>query len=254
MTIDKDKYFIFDNLNKENGILHFYTKIPYNFSRKYVEKDKWDEEIKEIEQDFNYEFKCMKYMKQVHSANVIMVTKDNVDTECFEGYDGLLTNLKDVMLLTNTADCQAIFLYDRTCGVIGNIHSGWKGTLQKILRNAINMMKREYGCKEENIEVYINPSIMKCCFEVDIEVVDMFKEEFSDDVLKYITVGDYKDNKQKYYIDTIGINLWELESLGVLKDNVYVSLECTKCNSDVYHSYRVEGIGTGQNLAGIMMK
>ena len=35
-------------------------------------------------------------------------------------------------------------IYDSKKEVIGNIHSGWKGTLNKILRNAINLFVDKY--------------------------------------------------------------------------------------------------------------
>lgn len=248
----KDKYYIFKKLDRDN-IIEGYTKIPYNFSRKYVDKEVFDKEFKEIEKDFNYEFKDVKYMKQVHSNNIMIVDDSNRDVECYEDYDGLITNLKNVLLLTNTADCQTVLLYDPVKKVIGNIHSGWKGTLKRILSKAINIMIDRYGCNSKDIIVCISPSIHKCCFEVEDDVIKLFKEEF-DDIDRYITIGEIVDGKQKYYLDTIGINLRELDLLGIDKDNIEVASECTKCNSNIFHSYRVEGIGTGQNLGFIMMR
>lgn len=248
-----NKYYTFNKLNEFNDIVHLYTKIPYNFSRKYVIEEEINREIKEIEKDFNIEIKSLKYMKQVHDKNIMIVNEDNIDIDCYEGYDGMLTNLKGIALSTISADCQSIFLYDNKKKVIGNVHSGWKGTLKRILREAISKMEEVYDSNKEDIIVCINPSIHKCCFEVEQDVIDMFNNEFKD-IDKYIEVGNIVNGIQKYYIDTIGINLKELDELGINKDNIFVSEDCTKCNSNIYHSYRVEGIGTGQNLAVIMIK
>ncbi len=249
----QDKYYQFDKLKEDNKVIHFYTKRPYNFSRKYVEAEKIKRQLKEIEKDFDIKIDNLKYMKQAHASSTKIVDEGNMDVDCYEEYDGMLTNLKGVALTTITADCQAIFLYDPKREVIGNIHSGWKGTLKRIGRHAIEEMKRVYGCKVEDIQVFINPSILKCCFEVEVDVVNSFKEEFSD-VDKYITIGEVKDGRQKYYIDTVGINEEEFLDLGIKKENINLSGICTKCNCDIFHSYRVEGIGTGQNLAFIMLK
>lgn len=114
-----------------------------------------------------------------------------------------------------TADCQSIILYDKEKEVIGNIHSGWKGTLGKILSKGINLMIDRFSSNVEDIIVCIGPSILDCCFEVDKDVVDMFNEEFTD-IEEFIRLGEIKEGKQKYYIDTVGINKKELLRMGLL--------------------------------------
>ena len=152
-----------------------------------------------------------------------------------------------------TADCQSIILYDKKNEVIGNIHSGWKGTLNKILSNAIKLMIEEYSSNVEDIIVCIGPSILECCFEVDKDVVDMFFNNFND-IDEFIKLGDIKEDKQKYYIDTMGINKKELINLGVLEENIYLSNICTKCSRDNYYSYRAHGQDSGRNVTLVCMK
>ena len=80
------------------------------------------------------------------------------------------------------------------------------------------------------------------------DVVSSFKNNF-ENIDEYITLGKIKDNKQKYYIDTIGINKMELLSLGVLEKNIFIAEICTKCNNDKFHSYRADGKESGRNIA-----
>ena len=110
-----------------------------------------------------------------------------------------------------------------------------------------------YRCDVQDLIVCIGPSILKCCFEVDSDVVDMFRKEFKD-IEDTISLGDIKDGKQKYYIDTVEINRRELIDLGVPKDNIITSDICTKCSSDKYHSYRAHGMDSGRNVSLIVMK
>ncbi len=188
---------------------------------------------------------------QTHSTNVKVITKDNIN-EVFENVDGLITNLKNIYLLTVVADCQGILLFDKKNKVIGNIHSGWRGTLNRIIKNAVNIMINEFNSNVEDIKVYFSPCIHKCCFEVSIDVKEMFEKEFNDlEIENYITKGNRED---KYYIDTLKLNIDYLIKLGIKKENIAYSDLCTKCNSDILHSYRKDKDLSGRNGLLISIK
>lgn len=188
---------------------------------------------------------------QTHSTNVKVITKDNIN-EVFENVDGLITNLKNIYLLTVVADCQGILLFDKKNKVIGNIHSGWRGTLNRIIRNAVNIMINEFNSNVEDIKVYFSPCIHKCCFEVSIDVKEMFEKEFNDlEIENYITKGNRED---KYYIDTLKLNIDYLIKLGIKEENITYSDFCTKCNSDILHSYRKDKDLSGRNGLLISIK
>lgn len=238
----------FDILDKYN-LVNFITdkSVDINYS-----KQSRDEIRKILQGMSDYQFKKIISPRQTHTNNVVVINEDNLDSE-LQDVDGVITKLKGVALTIATADCQSIILYDKKNEVIGNIHSGWKGTLNKILNNGINLMIKEFSSNVEDIIVCIGPSIMGCCFEVDKDVVDMFNNNFTD-IEKFIRLGEIKDGKQKYYIDTVGINKRELINLGILEENIYLSNVCTKCSSDTYYSYRVQGQDGGRNVTLISMK
>ena len=238
----------FDILDKYN-LVNFITdkSIDINYSKQNRD------DIRNILQSMSdYQFKKIISPRQTHTNNVVVIDEENIDSE-LQDVDGVITRLKGVALTIATADCQSIILYDKKNEVIGNIHSGWKGTLNKILGNAIKLMIEEYSSNVEDIIVCIGPSILECCFEVDKDVVDMFLNNFND-IDEFIKLGDIKEDKQKYYIDTIGINKKELINLGVLEGNVYLSNICTKCSSDDYYSYRAHGQDSGRNVTLVCMK
>lgn len=238
----------FNVLDKYN-LVNFITdkSVDINYSKQSRD------EIRRILQDMSdYQFKKIISPRQTHTNNVVVINEDNLDSE-LQDVDGVITKLKGVALTIATADCQSIILYDKKNEVIGNIHSGWKGTLNKILSNGINLMIKEFSSNVEDIIVCIGPSIMGCCFEVDKDVVDMFNNNFTD-IEEFIRLGEIKEGKQKYYIDTVGINKRELINLGILEENIYLSNVCTKCSSDTYYSYRVDGQDSGRNVTLISMK
>ena len=190
---------------------------------------------------------------QTHTNFVKNVTNEKgIFIQELKDIDGLLTDKKDEVLSLTFADCTPIYLYDKKKNVIGNIHSGWKGTLNKIGKVAVKKMIKDYGSNPEDIICAIGPTIRKCHFEVDEDVKNMFYEAFKDENI--ISLGEVKDGKQKYYIDTVLANINMMRSMGLKEENIIDSKICTVCNSDKMHSYRVEKELSGRNTAIIAIK
>ena len=56
--------------------------------------------------------------------------------------DGLITNERNVPIVTYYADCVPLFFLDPVEKVIALSHSGWKGTVKQIGVKTINKMVR----------------------------------------------------------------------------------------------------------------
>ena len=88
-----------------------------------------------------YYTNCIK-PSQEHTKNIRIVrqkmNKGNIDFEQeeYKSTDGLITNQSDIALATTNADCILLMFFDPVKKVIANVHSGWRGTLQKISVNA----------------------------------------------------------------------------------------------------------------------
>lgn len=177
--------------------------------------------------------------KQNHTANVKLINRTMLYDE-LDNIDGLVTDKRDIVLATTNADCILYLMYDPVKKVIGNVHSGWRGSYQRIIEKAVDKMKDDFDCKTKDIIVCICPSIRKCCFEVDEDVKEMFYDKFCfiDKINQYI-LNTY--NKNKYYIDTVGINNYLLMQKGIQKENIYDCNICSNCNDDLIHSFRAEG-------------
>lgn len=161
--------------------------------------------------------------------------------------DGLITNKKNIVLSTTNADCILLIMYDTKNKVIANIHSGWRGTFQKIAQKAVKKMQIEYGTKPKDIICCMSPSIAKCCFEVEEDVKNKCEEIFSNTgrIQEIILDGGYKNGAKKYYIDTILINKIMLEEIGLQPTNIISSDICSLCNHEQIHSKRAEGENYG---------
>lgn len=167
--------------------------------------------------------------------------------------DGLITDKSGISLSLRFADCTPIFLYDPIKNVIGNIHSGWRGTVQKIGQKGIKKMENEYGSNPKDIIACIGPAIGKCHFEVSEDVKKIFEETFSylRSKEKFIQKGK---EEGKYFIDTNYINGKLLEEAGLKQKNIIQSNICTVCNKEYIHSYRAEKELSGRNTAIIELK
>ena len=174
---------------------------------------------------------------QTHSRNMAVV--ENIDQglenefgRYFPDTDGLVTDKENIALITRYADCTPIILYDPVKKVHANIHSGWKGTLQRIAANAIDTMKNEYKCQALDIISIIGPTIGKDEFEVDDDVAEQFKKEFG-----YLENIITKKDKIKSLIDLQEINKNILLENGLEEDNITI-LDLPTISNYMLHSYR----------------
>ena len=187
---------------------------------------------------------------QTHTNNIESVYHSG---QQFSEVDGIITNQEKIILTTTSADCTSLLLYDPVNKVIGNIHSGWRGTLQRIGQKAILKMRDEYQCKPENMICCIGPHIRSCHFEVERDVMEQFKNEFTDleNMKEIIQIGRRVNGIQKYQIDTAKINIQILKKVGLLDRNIIDSKICTVCETTSFHSYRVDKEESGRNMAMI---
>lgn len=228
------KYFRNEKLNSL-GLINFITTKGRSF--KLTENQEVIENINITLKENNISpleiFSC----HQVHSNNVEVIKSVSAGEKFvygryFKETDGLITDLPNLLLLTKFADCTPILLFDKKNRVQGNIHSGWRGTSLKISKSAIEKMNSVYGTNPKDIVAYIGPTIGKLDFEVEEDVVKIYRESF-DFHKKIIT----QKNSTKYNIDLELTNILSLLELGVLQENIY-SQGISTFSTDYLYSYR----------------
>lgn len=271
ITKDGIQYLQFRKLLEYNNIItHAYPLgTNLNFRTAKINKEKLSEKefneaiesYKEICNSLGINYKNIVKTNQEHTDNIkIVYDKINkefmdINLEQYKNTDGLITNKSNFILSTTNADCILLFFFDPVTKTIANVHSGWKGTLQRISVRTVEKMQKEFNCKTENIICCICPSIRKCHFEVDTDVKGMFEKEFKDlgkGILKKVI--EKQTDKEKWNIDTVLINKIMLEQKGLKSENIIDSGICSVCNSDLIHSYRVEKQGYGLSTALIELK
>jgi YfiH family protein len=257
------EYFKFSNLEKHSDMVeHCFTTRKGGVSKgEYSSLNlglKKKDSCKNVEQNFaiicnaiNIDLANLVLSDQIHSNNVRVVSEKDrgkgilIESD-IRNCDGLVTNARNVALVTFYADCVPIFLFDPKNKVIGLAHSGWKGTLEQIAAKTANVMIEEFNCNPGNIISAIGPSIGQCCFEVGNEVKDQFinKLDWSRDFC-------IKKDEEKSFIDLQGIIKHTLIDCGFKIQNIFISNICTKCNKEIFFSHRGDNGKTG-SLAAIM--
>lgn len=259
---DGIQYLQFRKLLEFSEIIHAYSLGLENNFRTSNFKEINDKDVKDYKKitrvlGSNYINIVKPY--QMHTDN-IKIVKSKININCpdinnteYENSDGLITNMKNIMLTTTNADCILLLFYDPIRKVIANIHSGWRGTVQRISIKAVEKMKSEYNSKPEDIICCICPSIRKCHFEVEKDVKELFEKEFNDlEEIKGII--EEKIPNKKWNIDTVLINKILLKKQGLKEKNIIDSNICSVCNSNLMHSYRVEKKAFKLNTALIEIK
>jgi hypothetical protein len=177
---------------------------------------------------------------QVHGTTILVVKKPGQ----YEGFDALITTEKDILLSVTIADCTPILIFDPTTETVAAIHAGWRGTIDEIVLKTLAEMQLHFKVKAQNCLAYIGPCIDRNTFEVDADVANHFANEFK----------DWDPIRQKYLVDLKKANQSQLESIGLLPENIETSPYSTVAHNNFFFSHRKERGQTGRMLCVIGMK
>ena len=170
-----------------------------------------------------------------------------------DGYDAFITNLKGCAIGVRTADCIPVLLYDPKNAAVAAIHSGWKGTLNRISQKTIFKMKELFGTVPADLKAVIGPGICRKCFQVGEEVVNYFKGNGIDIEPIYFWDGPKQEGmKGGHHLDLIEENRLLLVECGVPADSIQVSGICTYEDTRFY-SARREGRECGRIINSIKL-
>jgi len=180
------------------------------------------------------------HVHQVHGDNIIIAEEFLHDGQASKEADGLITKVLDLPLAVRSADCLSVFLYDEKQKGIGLIHVGWKGSQKNIIRQTIELMKKQWQTDPKDIKVAFGPAIRSCCYEVGSEFQDYFPE-------------DLITRDGRYYLDLPQMVHNQLLSCGAQPTNISDCGICTCCDSN-YFSFRRENEHAGRMISLIMLK
>jgi YfiH family protein len=244
----------FEKLAQENSIQHFVTdrssntadaEFTLSFSsspdRTFIQQNRSLVAIA-----MGIESSSLYFPSQVHKTRILQVTKNTGKEELLET-DALITNESGLCIAVMSADCVPILLYDKKNNAVGAVHSGWRGTVARILDKTLRQMHLSFGTKGEDIYAGIGPSVSQDSYEVGEEVVWEVQQSFGHKSELMIPVGS---NKAK--LDLWKANRLQLMEFGVPAARIEISDLCTVKNNNHFFSARKGD--KGRFAAGIMVR
>lgn len=168
-------------------------------------------------------------LKQIHSDRVVRIDGNYAHGIEPERADGIQLARTGYFAVIKTADCAPIIAVHPESRSVCALHSGWRGTRDRIVKKALTRFLEETKAHPDEITVAIGPSIRRCCYEVGPEVLQQFEEAGHD--MTRITSGRQ--------LDIVEANCAQVEELGIKR--FLDSGMCTACRTDLFYSYRREG-------------
>jgi polyphenol oxidase len=177
-------------------------------------------------------FENLATVKQVHSDSCISA---DGRTGILGPGDALLEDTPGSVIAVKTADCVPVLLIDERNRAVAAVHAGWRGTVARIVLQAVQAMSRRFSTDPRDVHAAIGPAIGVCCYEVGPEVAAQFGLE------------------GRVHLDLAVANRAQLLESGVTADRIYASNLCTMCQAEDFHSFRRDREAAGRlySFAGI---
>ena len=161
---------------------------------------------------------------QVHGSRVV------VHGDGWEGWlrvdaaDGHVAIRRGTGMAVTVADCVPVFLA-HPGGAIALLHSGWRGTVARIVAHGISALETR-GASAHELRVHLGPSICGRCYEVSPEVYGQLTGRAA---------------AAPATVDLRAVIADQARALGVR--HITTSPACTRCDNDRFFSHRAGDAG-----------
>jgi len=242
-------YFVFDLFSKVNLVHAVFTR------RGGVSPAPWDslnvgstvgDDLARVRQNRERAFRALGRdpeslydVWQVHGAQVAVATAPRRADEPHVRADAILTDTPSVTLFMRFADCVPILLCDPHKRVVGLVHAGWRGTVQRAAGAAVEAMRKHFGCRPVDIPAGIGPSIGPDHYVVGEEVESQARQAFGEQAASLLP-----QRNGELIFDLWAANRLVLEQAGV--ETIEVAGVCTACHRQDWYSHRAEQGKTGR--------
>jgi len=161
---------------------------------------------------------------QVHGTEVLEHEAGWTGWLRADSADGHLACMRGTAMAVTVADCVPVFIAHPS-GATAILHSGWRGTAERITERAIGRLAT-IGLAPDELRVHCGPAICGRCYEV------------SADVALQLTG---RDPGRSVNVDLRDLITQRVRELGVR--HVSSSSYCTRCDNDRFFSHRAGDSG-----------
>lgn len=235
---------MYSKLLKKHGLLNYIGGSDYNFRTVTATNESIHSDFERLIKQANIKNPLKIYTgHQTHLTNVAYCDGENGEPfiigRQFQETDGLITDKENIALVVKFADCTPIILFDPVKKIQTIVHSGWRGTVGEISKEALRKMTEEFNSNKKDVLAYVGPSIAQENYEVGAEVYDAFSMNPDRDTF-------FKPNGEKYLMDMALANTKILLAAGIPEENIEVE-SATTYSDERLHSARKEGKEYGLN-------
>jgi YfiH family protein len=162
------------------------------------------------------------WLEQTHSTRVV-----NLEHETSRLADAAITRTANTIAVVMSADCLPILLCNREGTEIAAIHAGWSGLADGVIEATVKSMESS----PSQLLAWIGPGISQQCFEISVEVRDIFIGKNSD------AEGRFIANRPEHWLcDLGGLAIDTLTRLEVTE--ISRAEYCSFSDESLFFSYR----------------
>lgn len=236
-VVNGTRYARFERLLDTPGLIHAFSTRGFDVSaREDTRAAERAARRERMAHDWGLEPPLLCHCVQTHEGHITVVREPAGAR--LEGYDAVITDRPGVSLMTFSADCPLVLVYDPTRRALGLAHASWRCTVACIVKRLIDALRDNYGCKPQHLVAGIGPSAGPAAYEV------------KDDVYQAAATLDRHDRffprrDGRMYFDLWAANRDQLLRSGVPAENIEIAGVCTMAQTDLFYSFRREGAGCG---------
>ncbi len=192
-------------------------------------------------------------VQQVHGNRVL--TPQEIEStvlqpdleQKFPDADGIMSDYATQALWVASADCNPVLIGDLKTGKVAAIHAGWRGTSQKIVPEAIALLRKN-GSNLEDLRIAMGAAITGEVYQVTKTVAaevgkSIIGHEDKEAVLADLfamqdspLIEDEQPGRVK--LDVRRVNAIQLEQLGISQSQFAIAPYCTYQQPEYWFSYR----------------
>jgi YfiH family protein len=195
--------------------------------------------------DWGFDPAHLHHCRQVHQPGLALIRAPEGGplVEC----DGAATALPGVSLMTFSADCPLVLLYDPVRRAVGMAHASWRCTVARVCMQLVELMVDRLNCRADDLHAGIGPGAGPCCYEVGDDVYQAAADLPGREAC-------FTEHAGRLHFDLWQANRQQLVTAGLEPRRIEAAGICTICaGRDTFYSYRREGPRCGHFalLAGI---
>ena len=176
------------------------------------------------------------WLRQVHGTRVVRADDSNPEA------DGVVCAEAGRPCVVLTADCLPVLLARTDGSAVAALHAGWRGLLDGVLEQGVQALAPQ----GQPLSAWLGAAICRRCYQVDDSVHDAFLGRDAG-----AAIGFAADGPGHWRMDLKALARQRLEQAGVA--DIHTSHWCSHCQSDLFYSFRYEGI-TGRFATLIWLK